>query len=400
LLSKRAIVVAIGTMLLAWLMISSIHLVQPRASQGGSSSSLPGSSGNGGSGGSLYNFNPGNASGALFNFPTFKFPFKLPNLFNIWHFNVNLSAAPVQNVSNPGLGQGSGSGGSGGNGGGGGGIGSGGGGQTGSGNSKVTSEAQDPPQVVIPTEILIIAVVIALIIAGVGFVASQRKTIATRLRKSQALEAPTLVQLDKPAEELQAAPFQASELLGEEKVADFGGWGGSGFIKPGISEDLPLIWSLSDPLLVRVPPGGHLAMSGQSIPVESSGEASIQFSVPCNKIEGNDNGTSEEKWIRAVNYEEDVTKLFRLNLLNSSGMDLRSMTAREISKHITKEHPELVKSSSSLMDLTRIFERAYYGKKQIKRKDYERYLRSISGALTSPKVIVCGPRNSDPGSGQ
>jgi hypothetical protein len=53
-----------------------------------------------------------------------------------------------------------------------------------------------------------------------------------------------------------------------------------------------------------------------------------------------------------------------------------------------------VNDSGDLFDLTRIFERAFYGRKEISRKQYEIFLDKLRSALRSPKVIVCGPRES------
>ncbi len=387
--------IGIGTFLLAWLMISSIHLVQPTSSQGGSSSNQqgtdgPGSggSGSGGSGSSGgYNFDF-----SLFRLPSFNFPFKIPNWFSWFNFGNHSNSVPPITGTFPAQGDGYGTGG-------GGGAGSSGqGGQTGSGNSNSGNPTKkDPPQFVIPPELLIIVVVIALILAGTAFAVANRKSFS-KGTKQVAVAEPTMLAKENPPDLPTSVFDPSSELFGEEKVAPLAGWGRSGFIKPDISEDLPLIWSLDDPLKIETPQGAKLAFSGNNVPLQSENSAdftSLNFSFPCNQISGELNGVKDEKWIRAVHYDEDVTKLFRLNLINSSGIDLKSKTAREIARHLVAEHPELIRDKGSLFGLTRIFERAFYGRKVIRRKEYESFLMSLAGALNSPKVIICGPRDRE-----
>lgn len=104
---------------------------------------------------------------------------------------------------------------------------------------------------------------------------------------------------------------------------------------------------------------------------------------------------SDVKWVRAVRYDEDVMKLFGLNFLigsqeveNACGV----LTPRAFVNKIKNEKAELVKDSSALYSIARIFERAFYGRKQIFRTEYELFLTSLSKALTNPKVIICGPK--------
>lgn len=376
-------------------MISSIHLVQPTATQGGSSSSQQGPAGNySGSAGNGISTGGLNFSGfSFFNLPKFNFPFKLPSWFK-WPFpSANLSA-PIGHGS-IGSGQGAGTGL-----GGGGGGGSGQGSQSGNGNTNTQSSSKDPPQFVIPTELLIIAVIIALIVAGLGFAVTQRKKLS-RSPKQSAVVAPLAPIIENPPAGPESVFDPKSELIGEELVASFAGWGGNtGYIKPEISEDLPLIWSLDQPLKIEAPSGARLTLSGNELESPRSGSDPVELSValgdPCNRVSGDYNGIKEEKWIRAVHYDEDVTKLFRLNLLNTSGLDLKSMTAREIANYMVDEHAEMIKDKKSLFGFTKIFERAFYGRKEINRKEYESFLRNLSGALNSPKVIVCGPRDQNP----
>jgi hypothetical protein len=377
-------------------MIASIHLIQPTSSQGGSTggSSSPGSGGGSGGGigegGGLNQGSPGGAGFSFLQFPNFSFnfpwnfSFQFPNFFHFPSANLTLPQPSTPAITNNGGQTGS----SGGNS----------GSQGSSGPSgEIVTKTNAIPQFVIPSELLIIAVVVALILAGTAFVISQRKNLLGRRRQSAALvQSPELAVLEQRNANSITKFDPSTELLGEEKIVDYAGWGASsGFVRPDIPKDLPLIWALDEPLKVEAPSGTKFSLEGAEVAAaKNHNESSVVlvFETPCNHLTGISGGSKDEKWIRAVKYDEDVTKLFRLNLIDSSGLDLKSMTARELAYHMITQKGDLVKRSDDLIQVTKIFERAFYGKKGIKRSEYESFLRGLTAALNSPKVIICGPR--------
>jgi hypothetical protein len=419
--SKRNVLVLVGTLLLAWLLLSSIHLVQPitTSSSGGSSSSSDnGNGGNSNDGGSGFQSN----GFSIFTLPSFNFsfPFQFPNIFGSWNFNWSLPN--WFQFGGGGIGQigGTGSGttaiGScfdsncqGGNGTK---LGSGSGGSGQQNGAQTNNSPKTPPQFVIPQQLLLIIIVVVVVLAGAGFIVAQRKSIFSRRKEKAGAMAPAVD--EAPAKKDESAAFDQSELLGEERVSEFEGWGKfGGYIKPNqISENLPLIWSLHEPLSIMAPENTALRIGqgpDKELPlVLSPSQASnggsqrdvhawADLKETSNRIDGELNGIKETKWVRAVHYDEDVVKLFRLNLLNLSNVDLKSMTARELANLVSEKFPETIQDKSKLLGLTRIFERAFYGHKEIARKEYESFLLNLSGGLAKPKVIICGPKSQRTG---
>jgi hypothetical protein len=429
---KPTLLVLIGAILIAWLLISSIHPIQPIASAGGSSSSSTQSGSGGQQQSSSAGGGGGGSSGSItfFRLPSWNIHF--PNLFHFnWpSFNLTLPSFKLPNIKFPNFGfgggggsgsgssQGSGSGsgscsssiscGNGSGGGSGGGSSGGSGGQGGSSvgsvqaQSTTTRQQQKQPVFTIPRDLLIALVIIVLIAAGTLLVLRSRNAISSRLKKNSAQ---TLVE---PAEPLitvehdaaKSLPF-ALEFEPSEKIASYEGWAAAkrGFLKPNIDGSLPLIWSLDEPLELEAP-AGSIVYFGKDTPVQMSISknqdffGSLTLTDAANVVHASYNGMTDVKWIRAVHYDEDVMKHFRLNFLLSSEeeKELGAMTPREIVNKIISEKTGLVKDKMSLLSLVKIFERAFYGKKKISRKEYELFLHSLEASLSSPKVIICGPK--------
>jgi len=417
---KPTLLVIAGTLIIAWLLVTSIHPIQPAVNSIGTTSNQQqptssgpplGSDGNqgnsaSGGGGSLGNW-------SLFKFPTFNFNF--PNLFHFnWpSFNITWPNIKWPSIKWPnwGFGSGSGSGsgpgvgpgtgdGSGNSNGGGGGDGS---GSSGSIQAQTTTTHQVQPLFKIPTDVLIAIIVIITIIAGAFLVLRSKNAILNRKKGTQRLQESEAV---PPVLEVQNAsnpnaPNYVVQFEGDEMVSDFLGWvAQGGFLKPRIKENLPLIWSLDEPLEIAAPAGATVIL-GRGTPVttfplqDGAISGSVTFKETCNVVHGLWQNSEDMKWIRAVHYDEDVMKLFRLNFLISSKEEENlygALTPREIVNKIVTEKAELVKDQSALYPIARIFERAFYGRKKISREEYELYLISLSKSLSSPKIIICGPK--------
>lgn len=182
-----------------------------------------------------------------------------------------------------------------------------------------------------------------------------------------------------------------TELAVGEIVAPFRGWDSlGGFIQPEIKPDLPLIWSLSESLTVRVPENVALSLEGGQVLRQSPTSYSVRFAKTCNALTGSFQGTAETKHVRAVHYSEDVIKHFRLNFFRISDEELSTLTPRELAEVLANRYSESISDPEQLFRLIRVFERAFYGKKEISRADYEQFLVSLSRSVIDPKVIICG----------
>ncbi len=444
--TKPTLLVLIGAILIAWLLVASIHPIQPVVNAGSNNQNNNNNFNQGPSTGAGNNLGGGGGSGGwnLFRLPSFNFSF--PNLLNIHWPNFNLKL-PSWNIRWPsfrwptihwpnwglGLGGGSGSGsgpgsrsgtcqsegicqsGSSGGGGGSGGTSGNSGSNVNTVRSQTTKQQQQQVFFTIPKDWLIAIVVVVLIIAGTILVMRSKNAVLEKLKRGN----PKQTQLDtpvpvippvlegQPGSQSISIPFEA-----EEKVEDYKGWGSQGgFLKPLIDQGLPLIWGFDDPLALEAPKGTSVFLGKDNAPIgmqdappkENAPQQQhlqtgfVSFRKPTNVLHGSYLQNADAKWIRAVHYNEDVMKLFRLNFLLNGGESsdkilFGELTPRELITKITSEKPELVKDKQALNSLTRIFERAFYGKKKISRAEYEMFLKSLSMSLANPKVIICGPK--------
>jgi hypothetical protein len=412
---KPTLLVLIGAILIAWLLLSSIHPIQPIVNAGGAPPAQ-----------TSHNTQQSGGGGSLGNFSLFRLPslnFSLPNLFNIklpifnlklpsFNFSFNFKW-PTFNWPNFGFGSGSGSGqasgsgsglGKGGSGSGGsGGITGQGGNSAGSGQSQTTAQRQQPI-FIIPRDLLLAIIVVVLIIAGSLLILRSRNAITSRMKKNSQESVmeqvePQITALEDISKD--AVPFTI-DFEPDEKIVEYAGWGAQGgFLKPEIDQSLPLIWGF-EPLRLTAPNGSTVYLGKDKLvemsanPIGNNLIGTVSFTQPNNVVHASFDGESDLKWIRAVYYDEDVMKHFRLNFLLSSEEEkqLGVMTPREIVRKIIREKPELVKDKAGLLTLARIFERAFYGKKKISREEYELFLQNLAKSLTSAKVIICGPKNT------
>jgi hypothetical protein len=395
---RSTLFIILATLLIAWLLVSSVHLLQPHNSGGVSSTT------NGGGGGDLgaswhinlpqMNFTRFHLPNITLTWPHFRFPsFKLPD----WHF-------PWWGLGGFGNGKGLGSGN--GNGNGQGSV-SGSGGATGTqsganqGAAAQTASAttiHQQPVIVIPPVVLLIITAIVLVVAGVAFVSRAKRNPLRKIARKKKTQQDGLL-LPPPIAPVAAPPQiqkeKGLELEGQEFVSTFAGWGAmGGFVKPRINQSLPLIWGLGAELKVDAPQGASVSSEQSPVVAGSDGSFGVTFANSCNVLRGKLEEKDDYKWVRAVRYNEDVIKHFRLNLLGNEKFQraMETKTPREIVEEIAKSSPALIGEPSKLSDLTTLFEKAFYGRKEISRQEYESFLLSLSGALADPKVIICGPK--------
>jgi hypothetical protein len=413
--SRSSLLILAGALLVSWLLLSSIHFVQPtQASQ---------QSGGGGGGGSTSSITSPLFQLPKFSLPSIKFPgfnFSLPSLSTSLG---NATSVGPGNGSGQGDGLGNGSGvGVGGSGNGNGygdGAGSGNGGNSGgsgptsssvspstgrsqsSGQSQQTviSQATQNNHVTLslPYDLLIAIVIMIIIFASaIAFVSRKGWSSSSKKRESRTLSGQETVQFSPPIVEPTISPV-LTELAVGEIVSPFRGWGTQGgFIQPEIKPEFPLIWSLEEAMSVQVPDDTVLLLDGSTLEKLSPASYSVRFSQTCNVLVGTVPGATDTKSIRAVHYNEDVIKHFRLNFFRISDEELSNLTPRELGELLHQKYSESISDRAHLFRLIRVFERAFYGKKEISRADYEEFLISLSSSITNPKVIICGKSPSSP----
>lgn len=424
--ASTSILVLVASLIVAWLLMSSIHFIQPSSSaqQQQQSQQQRGSTGGGGSSG---------FQGLNFSIPQFKLPkVSLPDLnFSFLpHFNSGNTSLPSAGIGS-GTGSGSGSGsGSGGGSGSGSGSGYGSGPGSGSGNSGssnfgngvstatgttnvpgatnsqknsltvTNTSTQKATPLTIPNQLVLIIVLVIIVLATLFTVISRRSLGRQQMRKPQA-QSQELMPPESilPKVELSPPAFLAPVELGaEELVVPFQGWGNQGgFIRPEINPELPLIWSVSKPLKIEVPNGSILDLqqsNSEGIEKLSETSYSVKFKETCNTLSAASGNARDKKFVRAVHYNEDVIKHFRLNFFKISEDELQSLTPRELVGVLTSKYKKEIADSTKLFELIRIFEKAFYGRKEISRADYEDFLISLSRSLANPKVIICGTKDA------
>lgn len=438
--------VIVAMLVVAWLLVSSVHLIQPQTS-GEVTSPLKG--GGGGLGGGIRITVPRMNLSTNFRVP--RFEFQLPTLhlpqlkFPSWTFPFWGIGLGSGSGSGTGAGSGTGSGSANGSG-----VGdSSGSGSEGSSNqgsvakNTVATTTIKDQVVIIPSEILVIIIIVIAIVSTVAFVSSRSRPKSTKGRKKRkrdfgkwTLPTPLILQSAETQKEEGNTADHGKDSLdllisGREFISSFQGWGSQGgFLRPEINENLPLIWELNTNLRVDAPAGssitsleerdegyGKIAETGNSVAEKEEGEEeggvgkkkttaastqkeknetfSVAFGRTCNLLRGRaPDGRVDDKWIRAVEYDEDVVKHFRLNLLSNDELEkaMETKTPREIVEEVERRFPEFVNDKEKLSELTRLFERAFYGRKHFTRAEYELFLKDLSEALANPKVIICGPK--------
>lgn len=173
------------------------------------------------------------------------------------------------------------------------------------------------------------------------------------------------------------------ELLPGEVVRSIGGWGGSAIIDLGIPRDLPLIWSVNEPLPIVIRGDALVTVTGPGILRNSS---LVMPSRGCYGINIKFNGGEERLFIRASDYRDDVIKFVRLNIGNAVIKD--SATIREVMRQLVNDGI-INDDRDSINAVVELFERIRYGLRDVDRRDYEEFLRALGKVFRDAKVVVC-----------
>ncbi|MFB6470192.1 MAG: DUF4129 domain-containing protein [Vulcanisaeta sp. AZ3] len=172
-------------------------------------------------------------------------------------------------------------------------------------------------------------------------------------------------------------------LLPNEVVVDLKGWTGSPVIDLGISKDLPLIWGYGDPLPISWREGYTVSVVGPGMIKDGF----LYMPKPgCYGVRAEGNGYVETLFIRAVDYNEDVARLVKLNVSNYGLED--SLTIREAVRRLINDG--VLSGGPDVDQVIRVFEEVRYGLRRVDRARYEEFLRTLGRAFRDAKVIVCG----------
>ena len=163
-----------------------------------------------------------------------------------------------------------------------------------------------------------------------------------------------------------------------EKIP-YKGWGGEGIIRPHIASDLPLTWQCNNSLEIDRDSNTILKLNDNLI---ESNIIDIEFGS--NKISARNDVTSKELQVLGVNYEEHIRDTVIINIPEEFAKVTGSYTLKEI--YNMNEIGEIFSSERRLDKALLTFERAYYGKKTIKRDEYETFLRCIRDDLGKPYI--------------
>ncbi|MCY0859676.1 MAG: DUF4129 domain-containing protein [Sulfolobaceae archaeon] len=282
--------------------------------------------------------------------------------------NMTLPSGGIGSGSGKGFGSGRGSGSSGG----------------GSSPSPLTATTtSNTVSLTIPPIFMIILVIAALIVTSIT---TLWRSIVNRYKISSALPVQSSqLQIPKGAinrkdEGKDLEGLGKVVLLPKEVVRELKGWGGSDIVSFPIPEDLPLIWDYKTPLPLSVKPGYSYELIGNGQIREGK---ILMKEQGCYGLKVWNNEGQVTFFIRAVNYEEDVINIMRLNIGN---YEIKSSeTLREVMRKL-KESGVV---TGDPLTVSRIFEDVRYGHKELDRERYEEFLRALAKTFKDPKVIEC-----------
>ncbi len=397
--SKTIALTLLVVIIASWLLISSISNLQPIQSGINGPTSGPGAASTGSGSGSGGGGTGGTNGGNLFNFqlPNFNFNFNLPSFkslsllipniprfnipfihFALPKFNLKLFGGSRKNADkSPGQASGS---------------------TSGAGGKTTTNNPINPLMINEDLILIIIAIVASamaiwfLMKIKRGGAFEKREKIKKIRPKDPEFEVEDLVMEPeieglKPNmrdEDRMYSPF----LFGNRETA-MKGWGGKGMIRPMIAEDLPLSWSMNNPLGLAIDDSLKIDLNGLEVARKDGNHIYIKLKANCNKITGKSGITSDTKIIRGVDYESDIRDVFRLNMKEYLNKSNQTLTFREIAK----SNDELKKSIKRNEDFQRAlyaFEKIFYGAKDADRTIYEMFLRGMMHGIYNPIVFTCG----------
>lgn len=371
--NKKAVISIIALVVVTWVLISSLSAIPVTNSQSGST-------GTGGGTGSGTGTGTGSGTGSLFGFhfpslklnlPNLNIGASLANLFSKLHIkfpNLNVTLPQTGAKANatstsPG--------------GGGGGTGS-----TSSSHNAIT------PLVINPL-LLEIFMVIFIGLAVLMVIKSTFSRKKDRKPDNSGMDGELFEYNSKEVEErgLQIekdASAKTERFIPRSipQVMPFSPWKGEGLIKPDIPEDMPLFARAGKNLNINYPENMKLFSNDG----EMLRKPEVQITEGKNTLKGQSDSGNETKTIMGIDPKEDSQRQmianFGENILNRN----RTKTLREIMSESNLSG--LISNKESLYRAVSIYEKIYYGKRDINMNDYYEFLRSLKNSLKEPKIFM------------
>lgn len=370
---KKAVVSIIALVVVTWVLISSLSAIPVMNSQSGGSGTGHGTGTGTGSG-------SGTGTGSLFGFHFPTLNLHLPN-FNIGSAFANLLSKlhitlPKLNITLPQTGAKANSTSS-----------SPGGGNTGSGTT--TNTKHDVTPVVINPLFLEIFMVIFIAMA----VILVAKSTFNRKKTGKPDQPDTGEELfeynsregkeENGAVESGGSPDQKTlDPRAIPQANSFLSWNGNGLIKPKIPDDMPLLAKAGESLDISCPEDMKLFSNG----TELSMNKNALIVKGRNLLTGQSHSGNDTKTITGIDPMEDSQRQMIANFGESILNRNRTKTLREII--LESDLSSLISNKEKLISAIGIYEKIYYGRKNINMNDYYEFLRSLRDALREPKVFM------------
>lgn len=374
----------IAILLVTWLLISAITVVQPvQGGSGGNGGSLGSGTGSGGGNGGGTGLGNGNGNGLGLNLPNFPINFHLPPLsfkvpFNIpiinfsfpdpFHFvfpPLNLSLFGGSHPSTPG-----------------------GGGHSGTGKGPQNTPKQNPIVPILLNPIFLIIIIIAVSAVLVVLLLTNRQ----RLRPALIMGRPAMERPEQKMEKQESVipVIEEREREGEKvqikyAIPYFEIKSIEGISLP-VERDLPPLWQFSDSMEMKIF-DSHLkiTLNQESINI-SSGHISFKLEEGLNRmVISNESGKSQTIDMVGNIYSEDVRDVMLANLGRKILEEMNGKTLREILND--EKMKEYLDNREASKRIALIFEKVFYGKKTIKREEYEIFLRGVRESFRNPLIV-------------
>ena len=384
---RQAILSIIALILVTWLLVSSLSEIN-NYNATGSSSSGPGTSGPGGSlsgsGGSSGGF--GGGIGLKFPIPSFDFIFPTIN-FNFLKPILNaiawfLSLFPIPNIRFQSLklpfthypaSSSSGN----------------------SGGGAGTSTQNQNPNVIpfLSNEYILIFIAIITAIFIIMLIvrnANINKPLKKNIKAATAdktLEIPNQPALfDDSAGEIDYT--HGRKFLFSKISKPLKSWGGLDALTIPISADLPLVWSDSTPLDIDY--SGSSGLKFNDVPLDKN-EVVLLYGL--NTLTLNSGNKERVLELLGVPYEEHVRDSTIVNVPENIRSEILSKTLLEV--YSMNEMKDEFRNPESIRDAMTICERVIYGKKRLKREEYEKFLRSLGSGFKNPNITWMVRKNGN-----
>ncbi len=384
---RQALLSLIALILVTWLLVSSLSEIANYNVSGGSSSG-PGTPGPGGSLGGTGQGSSGLGGGLGLKFPSSSFNFIFPNInldfltpiFNAiaWFFslfplpNIRFPTLKLPSTHFPGN---SATGSSGG----------------GSGSS---SQNQNPNVIPLLTNEYILIFIAIITIIFIIFMLMRNANIG-KTAKKEGKTSTNEVNLEIPDQStlFDNSPMEIDHTHGRKflfsKISTpLKGWGGNDLLTIPISNDLPLVWSDSTPLKINSSGSSDLKFNDVSL-----NEEQIVLPYGLNTLTINSGNEMTVLELLGIPYEEHVRDSTIVNIPENIRTEILSKTLLEV--YSMNEMKNEFMNHESIRDAITICERVIYGKKILKREEYEKFLRSLGNGFISPHITWMVRKNGN-----